>query len=203
MIPVFYLEATDRCKMYLRRYIRGECPLVPGKHSYHNAKVFIGEGPHRLTVGDPYSHDDERWPTECGCGHVFGDNGTWQLFASRIYRRFDTKEEMVLCDAPAGAYWNDSEMAKRRTAPDFYIGDDDKCLVIRTPGGDWYVDSRASNCTMPDDTTHKCWVRHGGGEDSTTPLHVDKQGHTCGAGAGSIVMGSYHGFCHSGFLLEC
>lgn len=59
----------------------------------------------------------------------------------------------------------------------------------------------ARNCTMPDDTTHKCWVRHGRPEDGS--LHVDKNGHTCGAGAGSIDTGKWHGFLHNGELVEC
>lgn len=57
----------------------------------------------------------------------------------------------------------------------------------------WDVDSRASNCGSPDDTVHRCWVRHG---DPPAPVHVDKAGPTCTAGAGSIVAGDYHGFLH-------
>jgi len=63
------------------------------------------------------------------------------------------------------------------------------------------IDSRASNCTMPDDNAHRCWVRHGRPEDGT--LHVDKNGLTCAAGGGSILAGNYHGFLHHGHLVEC
>jgi len=48
---------------------------------------------------------------------------------------------------------------------------------------------------------HRCWVRHGRPEDGT--LHVDKNGVTCAAGAGSIVAGNFHGFLHGGFLTSC
>jgi hypothetical protein len=67
-------------------------------------------------------------------------------------------------------------------------------LMVATPGGDWDIDSRASNCTQPDDTLHRCWVRHG-----VPPLlDVDKHGVTCNAGAGSIQCGSFHGFLRAG-----
>lgn len=63
------------------------------------------------------------------------------------------------------------------------------------------IDGRASNCTMPDDNVHKCWVRHGRPEDGT--LHVDKNGNTCAAGAGSIATPNFHGFLHNGDLSAC
>lgn len=58
----------------------------------------------------------------------------------------------------------------------------------------WDIDARAANCGSPTDSTHRCWVRHG--EPPT--VHVDKYGHTCTAGAGSIIGGDYHGFLHQG-----
>jgi hypothetical protein len=80
-------------------------------------------------------------------------------------------------------------------------------------GGHWDIDSRASNCTKSNDTLHRCWVRHG---DPERPLpvgpngamrdgvvHVDKNGNTCNAGAGSIIYGNWHGFCRNGYLVEC
>lgn len=76
-------------------------------------------------------------------------------------------------------------------------------LFVIVPEGHWWnIDGRASNCTMKDDRTHRCWVRHG---DPTRPetLHVDKNGDTCSAGAGSILAGDYHGFLHNGQLVKC
>ena len=69
-------------------------------------------------------------------------------------------------------------------------------LVVCPSGQSWDIDSRASNCTMPDDRTHRCWVRHG----EPPNLTVDKAGKTCAAGAGSIIAGSYHGFLRNGEL---
>lgn len=75
-------------------------------------------------------------------------------------------------------------------------GPDGRVLAVITPGGTWIIDSRASNCTMPDDNRHSCWVRHGEPPNVT----VDKNGVTCQAGAGSIQSGDYHGFLRGGVL---
>jgi hypothetical protein len=78
------------------------------------------------------------------------------------------------------------------------------CLVVMCPNGtdgrgSWYVDSRASNCTKPEDKVHHCWVRHGCPKDCK--ITVDKNGNTCGAGAGSIIIGGWHGFLRNGLLV--
>jgi hypothetical protein len=79
------------------------------------------------------------------------------------------------------------------------VGPDGRSLIVRCPGGqDWMIDSRASNCTRKDDNKHFCWVRRGKPEDGT--LHVDKNGDTCSAGAGSIQTANWHGFLHNGLL---
>lgn len=71
-------------------------------------------------------------------------------------------------------------------------------LCVETPGGTWNIDGRCSNCTMKDDRTHRCWVRHG----DPPRVTVDKDGHTCQAGAGSIMVGNYHGFLRNGELTD-
>jgi hypothetical protein len=72
-------------------------------------------------------------------------------------------------------------------------------MAICPNGMRWCIDSRASNCTMPEDRLHRCWVRHGDPEKGE--IHVDKQGVTCEAGAGSIAIGEnenhYHGMLHN------
>jgi len=68
--------------------------------------------------------------------------------------------------------------------------------VVLPNGATWNIDGRASNCTLPNDTEHRCWVRHGEPPNIT----VDKAGHTCAAGAGSILSGDYHGFLRNGWL---
>lgn len=107
-----------------------------------------------------------------------------------IYRRTDTGEEIV--DLPPGAMYYVSQQSQ----PYYRPGPDGRTLFVVTPGGHWSPDSRASNCGSPDDNVHYCWVRHG----VPPMITVDKQGHTCKAGAGSIVMGKYHGFLRNGKL---
>lgn len=75
-----------------------------------------------------------------------------------------------------------------------HVFEDGPCLCVQTPGGTWNIDSRASNCTMPYDYEHRCWIRHGEPPNIT----VDKAGKTCSAGGGSIQCGSYHGFLQYG-----
>lgn len=71
-------------------------------------------------------------------------------------------------------------------------------LYVVCPGDTcWDIDSRASNCTMPNDRIHRCWIRHG-----TAPnLTVDKNGFTCQAGAGSIQTSNWHGYLRNGELV--
>lgn len=62
----------------------------------------------------------------------------------------------------------------------------------------WSPDSRASNCTLPSDRLHRCWVRHGDVTKDPSSLHVDKAGRTCAAGAGSIQLTGWHGYVDRG-----
>lgn len=73
-------------------------------------------------------------------------------------------------------------------------------LIVVLPNGcEWDIDSRASNCTREEDRAHRCWVRHG----EPPHIHVDKNGDTCSAGAGSIISVDWHGFLHNGELVQC
>lgn len=203
-VRCFWLEPTDRVARALRRYSDHQKlpPCTVG--SYHNAKTPIEEGPARrnekgyLTEElDPAPpHDDPRWPVACACGYAFANTDSWQLFTNLLYRRSDTSALVTLVDAPAGAMWDAWWYRWHEGAFGFWAPVDGINLVVKTPGGDWYVDGRCSNCTMPEDDTHRCWVRHG-----TPPnVTVDKNGKTCAAGAGSIQVGAYHGFLQNGEL---
>lgn len=72
--------------------------------------------------------------------------------------------------------------------------------VVTPDGRTWDIDSRCSNCTLPEDKTHRCWVRHG----EPPFITVDKNGLTCQAGGGSIDMTQggtrpgFHGFLRAG-----
>jgi hypothetical protein len=118
------------------------------------------------------------------------------VFTSRLYsyiKEDGTSEVTTLNEAPPGAMWDNPWLHDANQ----YCGPDGKALIVKLPNGkDWHIDGRASNCTLPADKEHKCWVRHG--EPPT--LTVDKNGLTCSAGAGSISAGDYHGFLVNGVL---
>lgn len=93
---------------------------------------------------------------------------------------------------PGDMYWN-------TWYPNHVFWDNQKgphLEVVLPNGCHWNIDSRASNCGSPEDKQHRCWVRHGVPPEIT----VDKAGHTCTAGAGSIDMGGWHGFLRNGYL---
>ncbi len=77
--------------------------------------------------------------------------------------------------------------------------DGDHLVVVCPDGCHWDTSSRANNCSMKDDKTHRCWVLHGDPRKGELPT-VDKGDHTCAAGAGSIQTGRYHGMLTGGVL---
>jgi hypothetical protein len=91
---------------------------------------------------------------------------------------------------PGCLYWNESYPKNM-----YWDNQEGPYLMAVLPNGNhWCIDSRASNCTLPEDRFHRCWCRHGEVPDIT----VDKNGITCSAGAGSIQSGDYHGFLRNG-----
>lgn len=206
-IQCFLLEPTERVQVKLRRYTRDNapdcCSAYPGKYSYHTTSAPFCEEPAehdeqgyiKNGLKPVPAHDDAHWPKVCACGYVFQEGDEWQRFTELIYRRTDTGEETTLYDAPAGAMWY------AWWVDQFHVPQGIHNLIVKTPGGDWEIDSQANNCTMKDDVKqerHHCWIRHGEPPNVT----VDKAGVTCGAGAGSIQAGSYHGFLRNGYLEE-
>lgn len=134
------------------------------------------------------------------------DNGDSSI--SQVCRRLDTGEECMWTEINKvpGAMWYADHYLRDWYAeidPKQYMtGPDGHVLVVCCPDGwHWIVDSRANNCTLPNDNEHRCWVRHG--DPRSGLVHVDKNGKTCAAGAGSIVTPSWHGFLHNGYLTGC
>lgn len=202
-VPVFFIKLTNRSKRSLRRfaYSPDRTCSAAGSFGFCDATVFLD-----------YSDSDEAsvsrswkkeaalefsqtgWPAACSaCGVPFADGDQWQLFCERVYEDASGRE-FFLRNLPVGACYDADWRGGRK-------GFDGRCLYVMTPGGLWGIDERASNCTMPTDKEHRCWVRHGSPEEGT--LHVDKDGLTCQAGAGSIQAGTYHGFLHHGKLTGC
>lgn len=198
-LPVFFCEPTGRVAHHRGYYCDGcghrcEEPCTADEHA-------------------SYSNDGVRPERDCpSCGKPVRTN-SWGV--DREYRRVDTGETFKSPhDLPPGAvyeaidYYGDVAHNWRQSPrPDgkIYIvkraGVDGRILVCVCPDGHpWTIDARARNCTMPEDDEHWCWCRHGRPEDGT--LHVDKNGVTCAAGAGSIDTGKWHGFLHNGQLVE-
>jgi hypothetical protein len=212
-IPTVWLEPTDRIAVGLRRYRSTAGDGLTCETGYHSALMFTGEESAayretdhgRVLAARPSApHDDPRWPVTCACGYGFVADDHWQDWQELLYRRTDTGEVVTLRErqssdeggpvsAPPGAAWDAWWM------PKVWRGPDGIALMVRLPNGhDWHVDGEASNCTRKGDKTHRCWVRHG--DPRTEQVHVDKDGDTCAAGAGSIQAGDYHGFLAHGCL---
>jgi hypothetical protein len=208
----FWLEETSDIAAGLRRYARTGDGWTCDT-GYHSAlvytgvepAVFTGNGTGRVLAARLFTpRDDPRWPTTCRCGYQFPSDCPWQDWQELIYRRADTGDLVILRErqasdvggpdpAPPGAMWDAWWMR------DAWRGPEGIALMVRLPNGrDWFVDGRASNCTHPDDNSHRCWVRHG--DPRTGRVTVDKDGDTCGAGAGSIQAEDYHGFLRDGRL---
>lgn len=198
------------------------CPscLGGGKPGYHDARIHLA-GSTTLRDwklgGRPDDYPDDRWPRACDhCGApVPGPDSGWV-----IHREGHTNPDGMLVvhcqvfrerlfDSPSGvsepgnAYWLECPgLWGKEPGEDFVCPYWDNCTgrhlhVILPNGHDWDVDSRARNCTLPQERTHRCWVRHGDPPDVT----VDKAWHTCAAGAGSIGVPGWHGFLRSGHLV--
>ncbi len=201
-ISCFLLENTALIQRSLRRYGRNAhaCP-----NGYHDASVALDVVAHAIdanctvTINDDWPHDDPRWPTQCAhCNYVFSIEDAYQLNQERLLRRPDTRELLTIRAARQlpGAMYRASWYAPFSTSQD-----DGAPLIVVTPGGEWNIDSQATNCTMKDDwhqDRHHCWVREG----IPPCITVGKNGVTCAAGAGSIQAGSYHGFLRNGYLEE-
>lgn len=210
-----YLKPTDQVEVSLRVYDgfeKGASPCPP--YGYHDARVVIERSTEAMLRdrGWPVNPegrliytekgvpaDDPRWPKACRCGHQFPATAHRSADPLPLYRRSDNGELVTLDRAPIGAMW----FAPWFSDDPAWRGPDGRTLVVRLPGRgglhhDWIVDSVASNCTMKDDTVHKCWIRHGEPPNVT----VDKKGHTCKAGAGSILTHEkWHGFLTDGYLV--
>ena len=168
------------------------CPLTKKPHSYEEIIL-------------DFTDDQNVQEFICACGFKINLNNGYY---SRTYGMQNTEtKEIIYGKLPVGALYlgdpneyvwserlrnsfRDTSISLERLC----VGLDGLNVVCVTPGGHWSIDNRASNCTMPEDNEHRCWCRHGTfGE----PLHVDKNGFTCQAGAGSIIIGDFHGFLHN------
>lgn len=187
----------------LRRYRSAEGRECSGRMSYHDASNPIEtlawpvpkESEEEID-SSLIGHGDPRWPKNCSCGYEFKESDEWQVYDNRLYSGHPSGELKTLRDAPPGAmwtcYWLEPQWSSWTNLPG-------PPLYVKLPNGqDFDTDGRAANCSMPEEKTHRCWVKHG-----TPPLvTLDKNGNTCSAGAGSIASNGWHGYLRNGELVE-
>lgn len=180
---------------WLRIYWSDSCPTSNGtKHkSFHNAQIPLTEtdkiGDWELG-GQVEDYPDDRWPTKCDhCDELVPEGAKRQVFRKR---RYNTKSGLP---EPGDLYYIDWYGKKDGGGCVFHSNCNGSHLFAILPNGqEWDIDGRASNCTMPKDRVHRCWVQKGKPPNVT----VSKDGNTCKAGGGSIASGDYHGFLRNG-----
>ncbi len=205
------IEVVDPCGQcpegHPRREYLNSCPNAYGKGrtGTHQALRPLRETAYIIGSTDTTPDRDEvrprgEYPTACDhCGTLvpdqdgpptaLGETGPYvhrQVFTSRLYDSPSGKPE------PGDVYrlsWHDVG-----DCPYWDNCDGTHLRGVCPNGEEWDISSRASNCTMRGDRTHRCWVVTGSPEAGD--LNVGKGGHTCGAGAGSIQVDGWHGFLH-------
>lgn len=222
-IPLRFLTEVGT-RTSLRIYWGDDCPK---RYGYHNAQVHLVDSDQLedwKSGGVVEDHPIECWPTKCdGCGaaapsfHETKPCGykectdpdcsrpvvTRQVFHARLYSApdgalvSDKNGEFKPGDAFIATWCGVESNGGCHT----WTNCDGKHLNVVCPDGDqWDVNSRARNCTMREDATHRCWVLHGDASKGE-PVTVDKSGRTCDAGAGSIQTSKWHGFLRAGRLV--
>jgi hypothetical protein len=126
------------------------------------------------------------------CGTVYDGSKAWA--AGRWNPRWSTESGVL---EPGSMRWIDHELHASCSTKGGCGG---RHLHITLPNlAEWDVQSRARNCTRPDEP-HECWVMSGDPEADPPTVTAGKDGNTCSAGAGSILAGDYHGFLRNGEL---
>lgn len=205
-IRVFWTEEipTGRMTVSYKSDESLACPNGSPGMQYHHARVTLS---HHATKKEWDDADRDQQMTEglllnpiCSCGYVFTQENA--ELSSRGFacgwRNPITGEEWDNSNLPAGAMY---DAKAYHDIPHWCSADGIALHVVLPDGTHWHVDGEANNCTRKGDHSHKCWPRHG--DPRKGECHVDKNGNTCSAGAGSIQTGSWHGFLHNNHLIQC
>jgi hypothetical protein len=207
-------------RISLRRYwteasdgeVSRDCAsAAPGQKKFHEAMNrisdhvvaidgYLTEEKEAALIGGKPDKADPRWPTKCEtCQIVLPDESAWQIFGKRLYDSPSGEPE------PGDLYWANWThwQHEGKNCCMYWDNCNDPrghlyCILPDGSNHPWDIMSRASNCTLKEDRQHRCWVLHEG-----PPVHVDKSGLTCQAGAGSIAVPGFHGFLHNGELAGC
>ncbi len=197
MTKCYWLEPTDRVRLWLRRYVSSTKATGTGSRGYHNAMAAFGEHPVRYGEEGPNGHkylgsfedmgpppDDPRWPVSCECGYVFAPEDERQVFNRSVHRRADTGAEMTIEEAPPGAMWDAWWSGEVKSA-------DGVQLMVKLPNGsEWWVDGPSHN----DGVDGPGWTRTG-----TIPLVTARPSIWAGKGR----PGDWHGYLTDGVLAPC
>lgn len=206
-IDCFFLTRTDRCERFLKVIsYYGGCG-EEGSARCCSARIPVDvialpadtDGvPDDFVIRPGYKTWTASLSAVCdACGKPFDERASRDTHVRRIHSRSDGGPDTIISAAPPGAMWFADQMI---LSSGWYRGPDGHCLVVKLPGGhQWCVDARAGNCDRRDDDVHRCWVRHG----VPPAVTVDKNGDTCNAGAGSILVPGYHGHLIDGKLKRC
>lgn len=155
---------------------------------------FWGNGEDREQVLGPFATEKEGWDA------VHAVDGWSVAGVSPPYRLPDGRE-MVNAELPPGAMFDADWLHESLPMTDGIT-----LMVVLPNGCHWSPDSRAGNCTRPEDNDHCCWVRRG--DPRTGMVHVERRpgDDTCSAGANSIASlpgddpHHYHGHLKAGWL---
>lgn len=171
--------------------------------------------------GSAAEYADERWPTVCDHCHAGapplsvvrrcclapGCSGVRPLVQRQVFRKplYQPPEGESRSELEPGDLYYANWYPCAEGGPCLYgwTNCDGRHLVVILPTADrwaWDLSSRASNCTRKDDTLHRCWIWHGDPEQGG--VHVDKNGDTCEAGDGFILVPGYHGTLSHGVLTD-
>jgi hypothetical protein len=189
-IKCLWLEPTSFAQVSLRRYqgYREEGPCPASGVKYHDASFVVEpkidradkeQYDHSTNILDEYPRDDPRWPKVCPCGFKFPEDANWQVNTQRLYTNPELSDLVVLADAPIGAMW-DAWWYDHK-------GPDGKCIVVKTPGGEWIIDYPCKD--------GKGWDRTG-----TPPKLTVKP--SIGIGRGEKGGWLYHGWLRDGYLVD-
>jgi len=183
-IRCFFLTPLAEATQSLRRFTFGSSEMCPAKDTWgHDATAAIGTIAFPLndlngSGGDDFPHDDPRWPKTCSkCGYIFKPDDRWQNNINRLFHTDVSPICYTLDGAPPGAmYYADWYPWK---------GPDGRCLVVKTPAGEWIVD-------RPPSSGRSAWTRTG------TPPNVT-------ANPSILFPGpkGFHGWLRDGMLVEC
>lgn len=229
-VPVFWCEPIGKLRRQFRTYGKKVdgcsafyCEALRPLDDVEEERVVLPDGDWHWKSYEVKDFPWDAFPTNCDTCRREIQEPSRQIHWDRLFviKTGPRAGEIFSSDkVPVGAMWDDETLGLWRGKQDIgYTGPDGITLTVQLPCGPWHVDAQASNCTLPQYVpvegepntrrfvrSHYCWCRRG--DPRTGYVHVDKDGFTCEAGAGSIWqnMGAkddFHGFLYRGFIIDC